>query len=65
MCEYVLRNQDGEYVKDVRLKHMKLPTLKIKNCCKSVAAISLRKILNEYISVADLKEAVFSFLLFH
>ena len=50
MCAWVLGNQGVEYAEDVCFKHMKLPSLKISNHYKSVAAKSLCKILNGHVS---------------
>ena len=50
-CEYVLRNQGVDCVKNVCLKHMKLLRLKINNnAYKSVAVESLHEILNGHVS---------------
>ena len=50
-CEYVLRNQGVDCVKNVCPKHVKLPRLKIKNnSYKSVAVKSLHEVLSGHVS---------------
>ena len=50
MCEYVLRNHGVEYGKDVCIKHVKVPRLRINNPSKVVVAKSLHEILSGHVS---------------
>ena len=46
LCEYVLKKQGMDYVKDITLKYQKLSGPKLKNPCKANDAKIIQEILN-------------------